>query len=61
MSYYITGVKKSVAAYENSKLASAWDAQDRDENVEYYAAKLNELVKKFADFVKAPEAQRSLL
>ena len=52
VSYYITGVKKTVSAYENSKLASEWDAGARDENVEYYVAKLNDLVKKFAEFVK---------
>lgn len=53
VSYYITGTKKSVSAYENSKLASEWKADARDENVEYYVAKLNELVKKFAGFLSA--------
>jgi len=52
VSYYITGVKKTVSAYENSRLATEWDASARDENVEYYVAKLNDLVKKFAEFVK---------
>jgi len=52
VSYYITGTKKTVAAYENSKLAVNWNPQERDENVEYYAAKLNDLVKKFAEFIK---------
>ncbi len=54
VSYYITGVKKTVSAYENSKLATDWNIKERDENVEYYAAKLNDLVKKFAEFVKPP-------
>ncbi|MGB8352397.1 MAG: DNA polymerase domain-containing protein [Chthoniobacteraceae bacterium] len=56
VSYYITGVKKSVSAYENSKLATDWNISERDENVEYYAAKLNDLIKKFAEFVQPPPA-----
>jgi len=48
ISYYITGNTKKVAAYENAKLASAFDPQNRDENIDYYIAKLDELVKKFA-------------
>ena len=45
ISYYITGNTKKVAAYENAKLASAFDPQNRDENIDYYIAKLDELVK----------------
>ncbi len=61
VSYYITGTKKNVSAYENAKLASAWSADARDENVEYYVAKLNDLVKKFAAFIApAPSEQPSL-
>jgi DNA polymerase elongation subunit (family B) len=51
VSYYITGTKKNVAAYENARLVSEWDAGNRDENVEYYAAKLQEVGKKFGAFV----------
>jgi len=47
ISYYITGTTKKVAAYENAKLASNFDAQNRDENIDYYIAKLDDLVKKF--------------
>src|SRR5205085_922784 len=47
VSYYITGTTKKVAAYENAKLASAFDPQNRDENIDHYVAKLDELVKKF--------------
>jgi DNA polymerase elongation subunit (family B) len=47
ISYYITGTTKKVQAYEAAKLASAFDPQNRDENVDYYVAKLDELVKKF--------------
>jgi len=48
ISYYITGSARKVPAYENARLASAFDPQNRDENVDYYIAKLDELVKKFA-------------
>lgn len=49
--YYITGVKAKVAAYENARLVAEWDASARDENVEYYSAKLKELLKRFAEFL----------
>ena len=39
---------KKVPAYEAAKLASDFDPQNRDENVDYYVAKLDDLVKKFA-------------
>lgn len=62
IAYYITGVKKNVAAYENARLASEWDSENRDENIEYYVAKLQELAKKFAPFIEAPApAQSSFL
>lgn len=60
VSYYITGTKKKVTAYENARLASDWDAAARDENVEYYVGKLDELAKKFEGFGAAPGGQRDL-
>ena len=64
ISYYITGTTKKVAAYENAKLASAFDPQNRDENIDYYIAKLDELVKKFggvtADASSAKQASLAL-
>ncbi len=48
ISYYVRATPKKVAAYEAAKLASEYDPQNRDENVDYYVAKLDELVKKFA-------------
>jgi len=54
ISYYITGTKKNVAAYEAAKLASDFDPQNRDENIDYYVAKLSELMKKFGDVTTAP-------
>jgi len=47
ISYYIKATPKKVAAYEAAKLASEFDPQSRDENVDYYISKLGELVKKF--------------
>jgi DNA polymerase elongation subunit (family B) len=57
VSYYIKSTPKKVAAYEAARLASEFDPQNRDENVNYYVAKLNELVKKFGDLVPAPEQE----
>jgi DNA polymerase I len=57
ISYYITGTTRKIAAYENAKLASAFDPQNRDENVDYYIAKLDELVKKFAAMIPAAEQE----
>jgi DNA polymerase elongation subunit (family B) len=48
ISYYIKVTPKKVAAYEAAKLVTDFDPQNRDENVDYYIAKLDELVKKFA-------------
>ena len=51
ISYYIKATPKKVAAYEAAKLASDFDPQNRDENVDYYVAKLDDLVKKFSGLV----------
>jgi len=51
ISYYITGTKKTVTAYQAAKLASEWDPENRDENIPYYVGKLNDLVKKFREFL----------
>jgi DNA polymerase, archaea type len=58
ISYYITGSGKKGAAYENAKLVSSFDPQNRDENVDYYAGKLDELVKKFQGVIGATPAAR---
>ncbi len=60
ISYYIKATPKKVAAYEAAKLASDFDPANRDENVDYYVAKLDELVKKFGG-VTAPEAKQATL
>jgi DNA polymerase elongation subunit (family B) len=57
VAYYITGTKKKVTAYDHAKPVADWNPDDRDENVEYYVGKLDELYKKFADFAAASESQ----
>ena len=48
ISYYIKRTPKKVPAYEAARLASDFDPENRDENIDYYIAKLDELVKKFS-------------
>ncbi len=52
ISYYVTGTKAKVKISANSKLASQWNAQKPDENVEHYKAKLKELYEKFKPFIE---------
>src|SRR5207302_2450961 len=47
ISYYIKSTPKKVPAYEAARLATDFDPKNRDENVDYYIAKLDDLVKKF--------------
>jgi DNA polymerase, archaea type len=53
ISYYIKATPKKVPAYEAAKPASEFDPENRDENVDYYVAKLDELVKKFRGLTAA--------
>ncbi len=48
ISYYVKATPKKVAAYEAAKLVTDFDPQNRDENVDYYVAKLDDLMKKFS-------------
>ena len=48
VSYYIKATPKKVAAYEAAKLATEFNPENRDENVDYYVAKLDDLMKKFS-------------
>jgi DNA polymerase, archaea type len=60
ISYYIKATPKKVPAYEAAKPASEFDPENRDENVDYYVAKLDELVKKFrglTDVASAPKQE----
>jgi DNA polymerase, archaea type len=58
LSYYVKATPKKVPAYEAAKLASEFDPQNRDENVDYYVAKLDELVKKFSGLSAAASAPK---
>jgi DNA polymerase, archaea type len=58
ISYYIKATPKKVPAYEAAKLASEFDPENRDENVDYYIAKLDELVKKFSSLTAAASAPK---
>ena len=58
VSYYVKATPKKVPAYEAAKLASEFDPQNRDENVDYYVAKLDELVKKFSSLTVAASAPK---
>ena len=58
ISYYIKATPKKVPAYEAAKLASEFDLENRDENVDYYAAKLDDLVKKFSSLTASASAPK---
>jgi hypothetical protein len=47
ITYYVTGANKKVVAYENARFVSEWTPEARDENIDYYVAKLDDLAKKF--------------
>src|SRR5205809_1490497 len=53
ISYYVKATPKKVPAYEAAKLASEFDPENRDENIDYYVAKLDDLVKKFSGLIAA--------
>jgi hypothetical protein len=53
ISYYVTGSKAKVKISESSKLASQWDAERPDENIEHYKGKLKELYEKFRPFIES--------
>ncbi len=63
ISYYVKATPKKVAAYEAAKLVTDFDPQNRDENIDYYVAKLAELMKKFGGVTTAASspAQKDLL
>src|SRR5213079_2739228 len=53
ISYYVKATPKKVPTYEAAKLASEFDPENRDENIDYYVAKLDDLVKKFSGLITA--------
>jgi len=58
VSYYIKSTPKKMPAYEAARLATEFDPQNRDENVDYYVAKLDELVKKFSGLTATASAPK---
>src|SRR5215471_15078136 len=58
VSYYIKSTPKKVPAYEAARLATDFDPNNRDENVDYYVRKLEELVKKFSDLTATASAPK---
>src|SRR5213595_3960815 len=58
ISYYVKATPKRVPAYEAAKLASEFDPENRDENVDYYVAKLADLVKKFSGLTAVASAPK---
>ena len=59
ISYYVKATPKKVAAYEAAKLVTDFDPRNRDENTDYYIAKLDDLVKKFAGVTAPTTTSRS--
>src|ERR1043166_2890872 len=58
ISYYIKATPKKVPAYEAAKPASEFDPENRDENIDYYVAKLDDLVKKFGNMAATASAPK---
>jgi len=58
ISYYVKATPKKVPAYEAAKFASEFDPQNRDENIDYYVAKLDDLVKKFSSVTTVASAPK---
>jgi len=58
VSYYIKSTPKKMPAYEAARFAGDFDPQNRDENVDYYVAKLDELVKKFSGLTATASAPK---
>jgi hypothetical protein len=54
----VTGTKAKVKISGNCKLATQWNPQDQDENVEHYKAKLNELYEKFKPWIESENPPR---
>jgi DNA polymerase elongation subunit (family B) len=52
VSYYVAGRGAGVAVNECARLLAAWDPARRDENVEYYQAKVVEIWERFRPFVE---------
>lgn len=58
VAYYVTGSGAHVTAFDNARLASAWDPVQPDENTDYYLRRLDECARKFAMFFHAEDFAR---
>jgi DNA polymerase elongation subunit (family B) len=58
IAYYVTGSGAHVTAFDNARLASAWDPAQPDENTDYYLRRLDESARKFAVFFRADDFAR---
>lgn len=52
ISYYVAGRGAQVAVNEQARLLSGWNPERRDENVEYYQAKVREVWERFRPFAE---------
>jgi DNA polymerase elongation subunit (family B) len=52
VSYYVTGRTRNVTVNEYARLASDWNAEQPDENVEYYQSKVLEIWDRFRRFTE---------
>jgi DNA polymerase elongation subunit (family B) len=52
VSYYVTGRSRNVAVNEYARLAGEWNAEQPDENVEYYQGKVLEIWERFRRFTE---------
>ncbi len=59
ISYYITGDKKNVSAYDHARRLEDHNPDQRDENIPYYLEKLRSLYKKFAPII-APQIEAEI-
>ena len=58
IAYYVSGSGAHVTAFDNARLASAWDTAQPDENTDYYLRRLDEYARKFAAFFCADDFAR---
>ena len=58
ITYYLAGSGAHVTAFDNARLAAAWDPAHPDENTEYYLRRLDEYARKFAVFFRADDFAR---
>ncbi|GIX47819.1 MAG: DNA polymerase [Candidatus Tectimicrobiota bacterium] len=58
IAYYIAGSGATVTAFENARLAEAWDPAHPDENTDYYLRRLEEFARKFQPFFSPEDFHR---